>query len=68
MAKLAFSLGIPAVTAELTVKFKQPVTPGEELTVTGKITNDARRLVLAEAKIERGPVIIAEATGKLLKV
>lgn len=68
MTKLAFSLGISAVTAELTVKFKAPANPGEELFISGRITKDARRLVLAEAKIERGTVVIAEATGKLLKV
>jgi len=67
MAKLAFTLGMPAVTAEITVKFKAPVAPGEELTVTGRIVEADRRLVRAEAKIERGPVLIAEATGKLLK-
>jgi uncharacterized protein (TIGR00369 family) len=67
MAKLAFSLGMPAVTAEITVKFKAPVTPGEELAVTGKITNAAHRLVLAEAKIKTGSTIVAEATGKMLK-
>ena len=33
MAKLTFSLGIPALTAEMTVKFKAPVTPGEEIIV-----------------------------------
>lgn len=68
MAKLAFTLGLPAVTAEITVKFRAPVTPGEELTVTGKIMNAARRLVLAEAKIEKGLTVVAEATGKLLKI
>ncbi len=68
MAKLAFSLGIPAVTAEMNVKFKAPVTPGEEVVVSGRITNASRRLVLAEAKIERGPVVFAEASGKLLKL
>ncbi len=68
MAKLAFSLGIPAVTAEITVKFRSPASPGEELRVTGRLTQETRRLILAEAKIERGLVIIAEATGKLLRV
>ncbi len=68
MAKLAFSLGISAVTAEMTVKFTAPVTPGEEVVVLGRITKEARRLVLAEARIEKGPVVVAEATGKLLKV
>ena len=33
--KLAFSLGLPAVTAEMTVKFRSPAAPSEELLVTG---------------------------------
>ncbi len=68
MAKLAFSLGIPAVTAEITVKFKAPAIPGQELVVSGKLIQEARKLIQAEAKIERGPVVIAEATGKLLRI
>ncbi len=68
MGKLAFSLGIPAVTAEITVKFKSPASPGAELTITGRITQETRRLIQAEAKIEKGRVLIAEATGKLLRV
>ena len=67
MAKLAFSLGIPAVTAEMTVKFKSPAAPGEELIVSGRLTHETKRLIQAEAKIERGPVVIAEAKGKLLE-
>ncbi|HEY6012104.1 MAG TPA: PaaI family thioesterase [Nitrospirota bacterium] len=68
MAKLAFSLGIHAVTAEMTVKFKSPAAPGEELFVSGRLTRETGRLILAEAKVERGALVIAEATGKLLKV
>ncbi len=68
MAKLAFSLGIPAVTAEITVKFKAPAAPGERLSVSGRLTQETKRLVLAEAAIARGPVVIAEARGKLLRV
>jgi len=68
MAKLAFSLGIPAVTAEITVKFRSPASPGEELSITGRLTHETRRLIQAEAKIEKGLVTIAEATGKLLRV
>lgn len=68
MAKLTVSLGVPAVTAELTVKFKAPAAPGEELFISGRLTQETKRLVLAEAKIERGPVVIAEARGKLIKI
>jgi uncharacterized protein (TIGR00369 family) len=68
MAKLAYSLGIHAVTAEMTVKFKAPAAPGDKLSVSGRLLNEAHRLIQAEARIERGPVTIAEAKGKLLRV
>jgi len=67
MVKLAFSLGIPAVTAEMIVKFKSPAAPGEELRVSGRITEESRKLVQAFAVVERGPTVIAEATGKLVR-
>lgn len=68
MGKLTVSLGIPAVTAEITVTFKTPAAPGEELFVSGRLTHETRRLIQAEAKIERGPILIAEAKGKLLRI
>jgi uncharacterized protein (TIGR00369 family) len=68
MAKLAFNLGLQVLTAEITVKFKAPAKTGEELSISGRLTQDTKRLVLAEAKIERGPILIAEATGKLLRI
>jgi acyl-coenzyme A thioesterase PaaI-like protein len=68
MVKLAAHLGIRSVSAELTVKFKVPAAPGEELLVRGRIVREASRLIEAEAAVERGLVVIAEATGKLLRV
>ncbi len=68
MAKLSVALGIPAVTAEMTVKFKAAAAPGEELLITGRLVEETRRLVRAEARIERGPVIVAEAKGKLIRL
>jgi uncharacterized protein (TIGR00369 family) len=68
MAKLTVSLGTPAVTAQITITFKTPAAPGEELFISGRLTHETGRLIRAEAKIERGPVLIAEATGKLLRV
>ncbi len=67
MAKLAFGLGIPAVTAEILIKFKSPASAGEELIISGRLTQETRRLIQAEARIERGAVVVAEATGKLLR-
>ena len=68
MAKLTVSLGIPAVTAEMTIRFKNQAAPGEELFISGRLTHETGRLIQAEAKIERGLVVIAEATGKLLRI
>jgi uncharacterized protein (TIGR00369 family) len=68
MVKLAAHLGEPAVSAEITVKFKARVAPGEELIVTGKIIKEARRLIEAEATVEKGLIVVAEAKGKLLRM
>jgi acyl-coenzyme A thioesterase PaaI-like protein len=68
MAKLAYGLGIPAVTAEIVVKFKAPAKPHEELVVIGKLTRESGKLIQAEASVLRGPVVIAEAKGKLLRI
>jgi predicted thioesterase len=67
MVKLAWKLGIPAVSAELSVRFKAPAAPGDGLVVTARLTREAGRLIEAEAAVVRGPVVIGEATGKLLK-
>jgi uncharacterized protein (TIGR00369 family) len=67
MVKLAAHGGTPAVSAEITVKFKAPAAPGDELFVSGKFVREAGRLIEAEATVTRGPVVIAEAKGKLLK-
>jgi acyl-coenzyme A thioesterase PaaI-like protein len=68
MVKLAWRIGIPAVTAEITTKFKAPAAPGDDLVVTASIIREHGRLIEAESKVERGPVVIGEAKGKLLKV
>lgn len=67
MVKLASQLGMRAMSAEITIKFRAPAAPGEELAVSGMIVRDAGRLVEAEAAVARGDTIVAEATGKLLR-
>jgi uncharacterized protein (TIGR00369 family) len=68
MVKLAAHLGMTAMSAEMTVKFKAPARPGDEIVVRGRIVGSRHRLIEAEAFVERGPVVIAEAKGKLLKI
>jgi acyl-coenzyme A thioesterase PaaI-like protein len=67
MVKLAAHLGIPAVSAEISVKFKNPAAAADTLTISGRITKEARRLIEGEATVTKGLVIVAEAKGKLLK-
>jgi len=68
MVKLAAHLGEPAVSAEIAVKFKSPVASGEELIVTGRIVKTAHQLIVAEATVEKGLIVVAEAKGKLLRI
>lgn len=67
MVKLATSLGTPAMTAEITVKFRNPAAADKELLIAARITRDTSRLVEAEAAVSQGQTLIGEASGKLLK-
>jgi acyl-coenzyme A thioesterase PaaI-like protein len=68
MVKLAWKLGHPAVSAEITVRFKSPAAPDEELIVTARLRKDSGRLIEADAEVRQGLKVIGEATGRLLKV
>lgn len=68
MVKLAFGLGLDAVSAELIVKFRVPASPGDELIIKAGLTNERGRLIEAEAKIESNGMVIAEGRGKLLRL
>lgn len=69
MGNLAWRLGIPAVTAEISVRFKQPVYVGEELEFTSCITKEQGRILLMEANAKKvSGTIVAKATGKCVRV
>ncbi len=69
MGKLAFELGINAVTAELSVRFKKPVGRKDEILIKGRIIDETSRIVYAkaEARFEDGS-LAAEANGKFIVV
>jgi len=68
MAKLAFELGYNAITAMLTIRFKNPAKVREKLAVRGEIIQVTRRLVLAKASIHgEDGVLIAEGDSKLVR-
>ncbi|MHB0913270.1 MAG: PaaI family thioesterase [Armatimonadota bacterium] len=69
MAKLAYEMGEFAVTAELQIRYRKPALVGEELTVSGWVISERRRLIDAGAEVRnsRGE-LVAEAVGRLMRV
>ncbi len=69
MVKLSYEVGIPAVTAEMNIHFKEPARIDEDIIVTGEIIRETKRIIYtkANAKYREGN-IIAEAEGKLVRV
>lgn len=65
MIKAASQKGFNAITAEITIRFKNPLMIGEKATVAGKVIKKSRRLITARATIDKDDIIIAEAEGKL---
>jgi uncharacterized protein (TIGR00369 family) len=67
MTNCLFATGKPAVTAELTVKFKNPVMAGEPVTVQAWIRDDLCPLYIVEAELSQGGSVKARATGKFMR-
>ena len=69
MTKLAFQLGMDAVTGRLTVRFKRPLMVGEKIIVTGRIVKESGRAVEAVASaVREDGTVVAEAEGLLMRV
>jgi acyl-coenzyme A thioesterase PaaI-like protein len=57
------------VTAELTIRYRNPVPLGEMLTVVGRLTRDTRRLFEAEGElITADGTVAVVAHGKYIKI
>lgn len=69
MGNLLWKLQRPSVTAELTVRFRQPACVGQPLVCEAHIDSEARRQVwmTATAKTEGGAVV-AEARARCVEV
>jgi uncharacterized protein (TIGR00369 family) len=69
MARLVWAVGYRAVTAEMTVRLRKPAKVGVELTVSGRIISDERRIIHCQAEAtDPDGEVIASATGKMMKV
>lgn len=67
MVKAALMQGVPVVTAELTVRFKNPLRTGEKATVEAAIIKSNRKIIEATAVIKKDGAVIAEGTAKLIR-
>lgn len=61
--------GSNAVTAELSVRFRRPVSTGQKVRGYGRVVEEHGRLLLAESRLvdEQGTVL-ADARAKMMKV
>ncbi|MBI4697651.1 MAG: PaaI family thioesterase [Nitrospirae bacterium] len=69
MVKLALAMDIPVVTAEMTVRLRKALNIGEKIIVTAEIKENTKKLLIASAEaVTEDGVVIADASGKLVKV
>lgn len=68
MVKAALMQGIPAVTAEITVRFRNPLFAGERAVIEAAMLKSNRKIIEATAIVRRtDETVIAEGTAKLLR-
>ncbi len=67
MTHCLFARGIVAVTGEMTVRFRHPVTIGDRLVVGARVSRSQRPLHLVEARLAPGGVVTALAAAKFME-
>jgi len=69
MTKLAFSLGLDAVTGKLTVRFRNPLMVGERIVVSGELVKEGGKSIEARAEaVKDDGTVVASAEGLLIKL
>ncbi len=69
MVKLAFILGLNAVTSKISVELKYPTIVGRKYFITGEIIEEQEKIVKAKAGLENeDKKLIARAEAVLVKV
>ena len=68
MANCMFACGIPAVTAELTTRFRHPVKLGIEATLQAEILNESHGVYFLRAKLFQEGQLRASAKGKFIEM
>jgi acyl-coenzyme A thioesterase PaaI-like protein len=67
MTHCLFALGRTALTAELNVRFKQPVATGRPATVRAWLERDLAPLYLLQAELAQDGVVKAAASAKFME-
>lgn len=68
MVQAALKNGIPAITAEITIRFKRPLMVGEKTIVEATIEDIKRKTIETSARIKTmDNTLIAEGQAKLLR-
>jgi uncharacterized protein (TIGR00369 family) len=68
MVKAAIMQGIPAVTAEINVRFKKTLRVGEKVLIEATIINMNKKIIETSAQVKKADdTIIAEGHAKLLR-
>ena len=68
MVKAALMQGMPAVTAEITIRFRIPLLVGERVSVEASILDINRRIIGTSSVMKREDgTVIAEGRAKLLR-
>jgi len=69
MVKLAIEMGMPAVTAHMDIRLRKALDVGRKITVQAEILKDTKKILEVHAKaVTEDNVIVADATGKLMKI
>lgn len=68
MAYVLYFMGVKGLTARMEVRYRQPALEGDQLAVVARKVSEARRVVDVEARLLREDTVLAEATGRFMKM
>jgi acyl-coenzyme A thioesterase PaaI-like protein len=68
MAYVLYFMGIKGLTARMEVRFRRPALEGDTLTVVARKIFEARRIVDVEAHLLKEDTVLAEASGRFMKM
>jgi acyl-coenzyme A thioesterase PaaI-like protein len=69
MVKLLWEVGIPAVSASLSIRLLKPVRIGERVLIEGWVESDKGRIIKTSAELRNAAgTILAQADGKCVRI